>query len=307
MRVYAPIALALLTAVAFWFLPSVASARFDRAATITAAITPTALGRATDPAWRMILGFSAMSILSGVDFGVIARGRRDLVLGGLTGIALAASWTASMSLVSVEGAASLIFKERGSLVANMVEPFPLSFRWAVFHGIGGVTAGAILVSFGLAALAPACYAVRAYGETLAERWPRLGHAGWTWIGGAIALALAATSNLDRLDVVYSAMGAVIGPALGAIAGDWVRQRGGWSKGKDGVAADGVIAWVAGLVLAAADAIAPSLGPGFARWAPPASICGFAASFIVFWLLAGPPRGGARERTSRQETPNERRP
>ena len=129
------------------------------------------------------------------------------------------------------------------------DPFRLSFRWAVFYGIGGVPGGAILILFGLAALAPACYSVWVYGEKLSIHWPRLRQSGWTWIGGAVAFVLAATSSANRLELIFSAMGDLFAPAVGAIAGDWLRQRGGWSGLRHGVNRAGVIAWGAGFGVA----------------------------------------------------------
>jgi hypothetical protein len=286
MRFYAPIALLLLTAVALWFLPSLASYRLDRALAIATEMSPSASWRGHDPAWQMILGFFAMTSLASVDHGAEARGRRDVVLGGLTGIVLAAAWTASMALIVTAGAIVRILGTHSASAASTVEPFPfpISFRWAVFHGIGGAPAGTILILFGLAALAPACYAARVYGETLSNRWPRLGHWGWTWIGGAIALFLAATSNLTRLELIYSAMGAVFAPAIGAIAGDWLQHRGRWPGIRHGpAAAGGVIAWGSGLLIALASEFARAVNPAVAAWAP-AFACGFAVSFVVSWLL-----------------------
>ena len=61
----------------------------------------------------MILGFFAMASLTSVDWGAEVRGRRDLVLGGLTGIVLAASWTAGMSLVVVAGTVARLHHQGG--------------------------------------------------------------------------------------------------------------------------------------------------------------------------------------------------
>ena len=118
-------------------------------------------------------GFFAMAGLVSVDWGARVERRRDLVLGGLTGIVLAASWTAIMSLVVVAGAVARVRAEGDRFAASVDGPFRLSFRWAVFNGIGGVPGGAILILFGLAALAPACYSAWVYGQKLSTHWPRL--------------------------------------------------------------------------------------------------------------------------------------
>ena len=198
---------------------------------------------------ELVTGFFAIAGLVGVDWGARAQRRRDVVLGGLTGIVLAASWTAIMSLVVVAATVAEVSSESrwyhgigdGTYVtspdapatrrgiewyqASTRDPLRLSFRWAVFHGIGGIPAGIILILFGLAALAPACYSAWVYGQKLSTHWPRLGQAGWTWIGGAIAFFLGATSMPRLLEMVFIVMGNMFAPAVGAMAGDWLRQRG----------------------------------------------------------------------------------
>ena len=50
--------------------------------------------RGHDSVVQLIIGFFAMAGLVSVDWGARVERRRDVVLGGLTGIVLAASWTA---------------------------------------------------------------------------------------------------------------------------------------------------------------------------------------------------------------------
>ena len=57
---------------------------------------------------QLMTGFFAMAGLVGVDWGAAAASRRDVVLGGLIGIVLAASWTAIMSLLVVAGAVAIV-------------------------------------------------------------------------------------------------------------------------------------------------------------------------------------------------------
>jgi hypothetical protein len=301
MRIYAPVALLLLTAVALWMLPGLPSYRLDRAVAIASEVKVARVWSTQDPAWQIILGFFAMASLSSVDWGSQARGRRDLVLGGLTGIVLATSCVASMSLIVVAGSVGRTLEQGIPTAAGMVEPLRLSFRWAVIHGIGGAPAGVILVLFGLAALAPACYSVRLFGETLAIRWPRPRQFGWTWIGGAIALLLAATSTLNRLDLVWRAMGDAFAPAVGAMAGDWLRQRGRWPGPRPGICTAGVMAWSAGVVAALALEATRAESAGFTRSMPPSSICGFVTSCLLFALLVRPGAKRADLAKSENET------
>jgi len=285
MRVYAPIALLLLTAVALWLLPSLVSYSPYDAVKIAESASFLYWRRGHDSALQMMLGFFAMTSLTSVDWGAAVRDRRDLVLGGLTGIVLAATWTAVMCLVIVAATAARLDLQGGWFLASVDDPYRLSFRWALFYGIGGVPAGAILILFGLAALAPACYSVWVYGEKLSIHWPRLRQSRWTWIGGAVAFALAATSNASRLELIFTAMGDLFAPAAGAIAGDWLSQRGDWSGLRQGVNRAGVIAWGAGFGVALALEVDRVFDPASAPWWQPTSLCGFVTSFVIYWLLA----------------------
>ena len=285
MRVYTPVAFLLLTAIALWQLSAVRGFRPEVAATIAVRGEFADRWRGHSSAVYLTTGFFAMAGLFSVDWGAQVRRRRDVVVGGLTGVVLAASLTAIMSAIVVAGYVSQVGEEERRVVAGefgkvgpegnryylvgddpksranqgriealydgMRDPLRLSFRWAVYYGIGGIPAGVILILFGLAALAPACYSASVYSQKLSTHWPRLGQPVWTWVGGAIALALGATSCASRIELISIAMGAIFAPAVGTMAGDWMRQRGDWAGVRLGINRSGIIAWGAGVGIALA--------------------------------------------------------
>ena len=283
MRVYAPVALLLLTVVALSMLPKVGSSSLENAAMIVEKTGFAGGWRRHDSVLQLMTGFFAMAGLASVDWGARAKRRRDVVLGGLTGIVLAASWTAILSLLVVAGAVAQIRNEDTWSWSD--DPFRLTFRWAVFYGIGGVTGGAILILFGLAALAPACYSTWVYGTKLSTHWPRLGQSGWTWIGGAIAFVLGATSYASQIEWTFSLMGDVFAPAIGAIVGDWLRSRGVWAGLRPGVNASGIVAWGAGLCVALVLEVNSAYNPGSSPWWQSTAISGFVAAVVVSWVWA----------------------
>lgn len=317
MRVYSPVALLLLTATALWMLPGIGTFRPETAARI---VPSGGFGGRGGGHWsivQVVTGFVAIAGLASVDWGARAQRRRDVVLGGMTGVALAAACTAIMSLVVIAGAVARVSSEgikyysvgddiylvspNAFVAANRIEWYQtnlggslrFSFRWAVYYGIGGIPGGVILTLFGLAALAPACYAAWVYGQKLSTHWPRLGQSGWTWIGGAIALVMGATSCVNRLDWIFVVMGLLFAPAVGAMAGDWLRQWGDWAGVRLGVNRAGIIAWVAGVGIALAFEVGQLDADRYGTlilhdspWWYSSSICGFIASLIYYWLLAG---------------------
>ena len=285
MRVYAPVALLLLTATAVWFAPSLGSFHREDAAIIAneANLLP---GEPVDSSSiPLIIGFFAMAGLMSVDWGAVSRSGRDLIVGGVTGIVLASFWMAMMALVVVAGSvASIGLPSRPSAMISG-DPLPLSFRWGVFYGLGGYGAGAILILFGLAALAPACYSAWVFGARLSTHWPRLRQSHWTWLGGAAAFVLMATSSLDRTGWVYRGMGALFAPAVGAMVGDYVRQRGRWTGFRLGLNPPGLIAWGIGCGTIVLLEQWMTRFPGRNPWLEPTPIYGLLTSAVCYWLLA----------------------
>ena len=284
MRVYAPIALLLLIGVAVRLLPDLGSYRLADAVSISA-------NEGLYQGWprhgsslQLMTGFFAMAGLLSVDWGARVERQRDLLWGGLTGIVLAASMTAILSLIVVAGTVGRLVSDGTTPTASAIHALPLSFRWAVIHGIGGVPGGAILILFGLAALAPACYCVWVFGQKLSIHWPRLRQSGWTWSGGAIALVLGATSCMNRLDLVYSAMGDVFAPVVGVMVGNWVRRRGTPMRLLPGTDPIAGVAWGAGVAAAAFLDLFRIFNREYGDWCQPTSIYGFVTSIVALSLL-----------------------
>jgi cytosine permease len=288
MKVYAPIALLLLTAVGFHALTQLGSLDLGAASSATGTSGARELWQSGASALQITFGFFAIASLAGVDWGAVARTQREVILGGLTGIFAAGVWTSIMSLLAVAGASSSLASAGSSTGQSASDPVPFSFRWAVFHGMGGVPAGVVLVLFGLAALAPACYSAWSFSEGLSAHRPLRRASLWTWIGGGAAYALVATSCAGRLGLVASAVGDVFAPAAGALCGDRLRARGLWRGLRPGINPAGVIAWTSGCALAGALEAASALDPDHSAWFQPASLYGFLVSAVAYCLLAGGP-------------------
>ncbi len=287
MKVYAPIALFLLTAVALAMLPELGGFQLEDARRIAedaGVVGSDGRGSSTTSVIQLITGFFAMSGLASVDWGARAQTRRDVLLGGLIGIVVAASWTATMALLVVAGSVSKISRVGIDWRQSGVDLAPLSFRWGVFHAIGGIPAGIIFILFGLAALAPACYSAWVFGQKLSTHWPQPGRNAWTWFCGAAALAIAATGHANRLDQIYSAMGDIFAPALGAVAADFLIRRGQWSAVGPAVNRAGLIAWVAGMGAAGGLDVWQRVARGSFGWCESTSIWGFLLAACVHFAL-----------------------
>lgn len=281
MKVYAPVAAILLTFAAIWSSPGLADFR----GTEVTALLPTHSPMPDRPALPLILGFFAMSGLVSVEWGAASARRRDVLSGGLIGIVLAGSWAAIMSLVVVAGAAGRSHVAHPETLAPETSSPLFSFRWGVENGVGGTPAAVILVLFGLAALAPACYSSFAFMRRLAARWPRIRRVDWAWLGCSAAWLLVATGWPGRLEAVFDRMGLVFAPAAGAMAGDLLVQRGRWTGIRPGWHAPGVFAWLTGVAIRlVVDSAMASSRPPLA-WLAASPITGFAAAALCYAILA----------------------
>jgi len=288
MRIYAPVALLLLSLTGLWNLTWL---RGDSPSGGAAALVANDIllnGRGTRSAVAMILGFFALPCLAGVDWGRAVGRRRDIMLGGLPTIVLVGSWTALMSLLIVAATANRLGPGNSSLAASPGEPLPLSFRWSIFHGGAfyppGVAA-AILILFGLAALAPAVASLNVIAQKLSSHWPRIGLKGATWIASAVALLMMATGCTDRLGPIFTAMGVVFAPVLGAMAGDRMRSISGPRDIRPGINPAGVLAWGAGFLIAAVVEIETTFIREMPGWLHQTGILGFLVAAVTYRLLA----------------------
>ncbi len=285
MKVYAPVAFLLLTGTAIWMIPSLNSPPHDSAIPVYfdfSSSTAPLPGYSVIPVFT---GFFAMVGLLSVNWGAAAERKRDVTVGGLAGIVLAGSWTAIMSLLVVAGAASRLRMSNPAGTGSIADPPVYSFRWGVLHGVGGYPATAILILFGLAALAPACYSIWIFSRRVFALLPRVRRIYLTWGGGAISLLVIATTWLDSLDLIYVIMGLLFAPMLGAILGDYAGRRGEWGGIRRGVNPPGPIAWLAGVAIGLLGQVIAFGKTGIFPLSLQTPILGIVAAAGVYWMLA----------------------
>jgi hypothetical protein len=288
MKVYAPIALLLLTATALWGIPASWS-RAHASANISPALTSARIQiHAGDSALTMMVSYFALSALLSVDWGAAVGGRRDILRAGLPCVLGAAAWTSIMSLVVVSNTASWVGADDLSVGNNLADPLPLSFRWALFRGSDLYPAGAsaaILILFGLAALAPAVSSLAKYSDGIGAHWPALRPSRATWIACPLAFVLMASFQLDRLGPIYRTMGVMFAPVLGAMAGDLLGRNQLRLAFRTGINPAGLIAWAVGCSVAAALEMTTAIQSDVIAGLQPGSICGFIVSAFVYLGLS----------------------
>jgi hypothetical protein len=153
---------------------------------------------------------------------------------------------------------------------------------------GDKAAGVVLLLFGLAALAPACYGAAIFTSRFRAHWPALRRWGGVGLFYAAILVLAATGIAARSEGLFALGGALFAPLAGVITADSIVSRGRWAGVRPGWRVSGVAAWAIG----AAVGLLPVLGAaaGLTRLASiqPASLFAYLAAAIVFGATARRP-------------------
>lgn len=235
---------------------------------------------------QMIFGFFATTGLMAADWGAVARDANDVKAGGWVGVALGSWVVTTLALLTTAGAESLAAVRRGAAVPGGVGPWRYSA--ALESLIGGRLAGAALVVFGLAALSFACTSAYVVSIRLNQIWPRVSRTRWTLLAAGLAWVLVAGGLVDRLFHVFSVVGGLAAPAVGALTADYVRARGVWPGPRVGYNPPGWFAWALGSLVGLAPELGRAAGlpwPWLERMQP-AAVLGFLAAFLTYLVAAG---------------------
>ncbi len=278
MRVYAPTALVVITAVGGWIaLQGKPSFEVE-----TAAVTDSANGSFA----RMLYGLLAVAAMTAPRWGARAKSRRDLNLGAFLGIALPAIWVALVALFAVLPSARQEFS-----IPPGLPPAGLSFRFVILHQLNPLVASATLLALGLAAVAPAYFACHEFTERIsADCSPRTrGLAIWGGAGAAFLMVMP-RPWLSLADVA-GLLGELVAPLIGAML---AASLGWWADADEPprtMNAAGVTAWLAGSLAGLALDGFTRFFPGLAGGAFPPAFYGFATAFVVPRIMRRPSRLG----------------
>ena len=173
-------------------------------------------------------------------------------------------------------------RARGSIseIRTIGAPPPATFRALLTDGVGGKVGCGMLMIFGSIALAPAVFASYVFGQRLNGVFPRLSRTKWTLVGIALAWPMTAMGLFDRLEPVFTAMGALFAPVVACLAVESARHKGTWPGPRRGVNVPGMVGWVAGVVVG----LLPLTSRRMAAFQP-ATFWAFVAAFAAYWIVA----------------------
>jgi len=231
---------------------------------------------------QTVFGFFATAGLLSADWGAVTRDAGDVRRGGWVGVVFAPWVVATLAILTVAGAGGQRVA-RGPLATEAVRAIP--YTAALETLVSGRAAGSMLVAFGLAALAPACYAAFFFSTRMNDTFPSVGKTRWTLALVAAGWLLLVSGGVGRTLDVFNVVGGLLAPVAGALAGDRVRAGGVWPGPRRGFNPPGWVAWVCGSALGLAP-VAGRLG-GFPAVASlqPAAVYGFLLAFLVYVLTA----------------------
>ncbi len=217
---------------------------------------------------QLVFGYLATAGLGGADWGAMSRARRDVHLGGMVGVALAPTVVVSVALVTVAG-----FLGRHPAAAA-------TYSAALLQGIGGWPGAALMMTFTFALLGPTCYMPTGFCRLFAAAWP--GPRRWVWplVGAGLAWPLVASGRAGHLETIFGLLGAAVAPIAGALAADWLRDRGGWPGPRRGFNPAGLLAWLVGCAVGLIPYLGPMLGAARLARVQPAAVLAFLAAFVI---------------------------
>ena len=253
--------------------------------------------------FQWTFGFLSLVGITGADWGAASLSLADIRKGGWFSVAFTPAVVAALGLLAVAGHEGKLLEQAES-AAEVVGNRPrinnappsnpdstktqvqTTFRSAVKAGFDHKVAAAILIVFGLASLAPACYAAYEFGHRLSSVAPGISKLAWTLVGVSSGWFLIVGGWFERTDLIFSILGGLLAPVAGAMVADSFKNyRRGWPAPRPGINRAGMLAWTLGAAVGLAPTLARALGPeGLAKLAP-ASLLAFVAAFVVDWVAA----------------------
>jgi cytosine permease len=219
---------------------------------------------------QIVIGFFATAGAAGADFGMNSRNEKDVRMGGLVGVAVAAFVAGALPLLSVAGGRQLFNIQSYSYDA-------------VIGGIGGTLATVMFFLFTIASIPPACFCAMIAGNSFSTMIPGVKRMSSTMIGMTVAIILAVTGVAGNVINVFVVVGASFGPICGAMAADYLLSGKRWAGPRPGINWAGYISWALGFLVG----IIPFLpvSDSLKQSAQPVVLYSFIVGFVVYAVLA----------------------
>jgi cytosine permease len=222
-------------------------------------------------ALMITIGFFATAGAAGTDFGMNNRNRKDIVLGGITGVAAGALIAGGISVLSVAG---YLGRHAG----------PPSYDFTAAIASAGALAPVMFFLFAAACLVPTCFSAFIAANSFSTMLPKISRPVSTFAGITLSAVLAITGLADNLVGFFGIVAASFGPICGAMVADYLLAGRRWSGPRLGINWAGYIAWVVGFLVGIPQLI-PGLPPSLVKADNPSELYAFASGFLIYFILA----------------------
>ncbi len=218
-----------------------------------------------------VIGFFATAGAAGADFGTNNRNRRDVVLGGLTGITLAILVAGGLPILSVAGHLGNLGKATDFTYAGTIRSV-------------GSLAPVMFFLFAAASLVPTTFCTFIAGNSFETMLPKIPRMASTLMGVTVGAILAITGVAQNLIGFFQIVGASFGPICGAMAADYLLAGRKWSGPRRGINWAGYIAWAVGFLVGILDHL-PGVPASWVQADQPAVLFSFIVGFVIYFVLA----------------------
>lgn len=232
------------------------------------------------------IGFFATAGAAGADFGMSNRHKKDVVLGGLTGVGLACLVAGLFAMLVVAGAKGMpaadvaAYPDKAKVLADVGQArdwFPTAI--GTIGGFGGI----MFLLFALASICPTSFCAFIAGNSFSTMFPKIGRLAVTMGAATIGVILAVTGAAGEIGAFFGLIGASFGPIVGAMTAEYILNGGRWSGPRAGVNIPGYVAWAVGFIVG----ILPN--PMIQKLVSvpaykPATVLAFVAGFVVYLIL-----------------------
>jgi cytosine permease len=222
-------------------------------------------------ALMITIGFFATAGAAGTDFGMNNASRKDIVLGGITGIVAGAVISGGIAVLSVAG---YLGRNGG----------PPSYDYTNTIASVGALAPIMFFLFAAACVVPTCFSAFIGSNSFSTMLPKISRPVSTMAAVTLSAILALTGVADNLVGFFSIVAASFGPICGAMVADYLLAGRRWSGPRLGINWAGCIAWVLGFLVGIPEHI-PGLPASWVKADNPSALYAFAVGFLTYIILA----------------------
>jgi cytosine permease len=218
-----------------------------------------------------IVGYFATAGAAGADFGMNNRHAKDVLLGGLVGIALTTIFAGGLALLVVAGGQGLgLIKEGAVLRATSMLP----------GVIGPKSSGVLMWLLALASFPSTCFSTLIASNSFKTTLPKVNPFVSVGLGTFASIAIAVSGWAGNLIPVFTIIGASFGPICGAMAADYLLAGRKWAGARAGFNPAGWISWALGFAVGISGFI-----PGLKHAIPAPPVAALLTGFLAYVVLA----------------------